>query len=147
MSEDNSTFVIKDSGQRQSFDTGAVRDVQEGKPRYELIPPTALYRLAMHFTNGARKYSDMNYAKGMPFSRFGASMFRHLMAWMVGDKSEDHLSALAWGAMAVMHFEDMGRKDLDDLNDRWFPGIEVKDLNEAYNKLTKKYETNSTDTK
>src|SRR5258706_10482516 len=31
------TFVTKDSGSRQDFETGARRDIQEGKPRYDLI--------------------------------------------------------------------------------------------------------------
>ena len=30
--------MIKDSGNRQEFDTGAVRDVQEGKGRCDLLP-------------------------------------------------------------------------------------------------------------
>lgn len=38
---------IEDSGERQEFDTGAVRDIQEGKGRYDLIPPEPLMRLAL----------------------------------------------------------------------------------------------------
>ena len=30
--------VIKDSGERRSFETGAVRDIQEGKGRCDLMP-------------------------------------------------------------------------------------------------------------
>ena len=29
---------IKDSGERREFDTGAVRDIQEGKGRMDLLP-------------------------------------------------------------------------------------------------------------
>ncbi len=32
---------MKDSGERQGFDTGAVRDTSEGKPQYHLLPPFA----------------------------------------------------------------------------------------------------------
>jgi hypothetical protein len=32
---------MKDSGKRQGFDTGAVRDTAEGKPDYGLLPPFA----------------------------------------------------------------------------------------------------------
>ena len=32
---------MKDSGKRQDFDTGAVRDTAEGKPDYSLLPPFA----------------------------------------------------------------------------------------------------------
>ena len=30
--------VIKDSGNRREFETGAVRDIQEGKGRCDLLP-------------------------------------------------------------------------------------------------------------
>lgn len=33
-----SAYVVKDSGQRVEFDTGAVRDVTTGKGRFDLIP-------------------------------------------------------------------------------------------------------------
>jgi hypothetical protein len=35
-------FTVKDSGARQSFDTGAVRDIQAGKGRFDLITPFML---------------------------------------------------------------------------------------------------------
>lgn len=56
MSKDN--FTTKDSGKRQSFDTGMVRDVQDGKPRYDLIPTEGLHRLADLYARGAEKYSQ-----------------------------------------------------------------------------------------
>ncbi len=41
--------MIKDDGSRHEFNTGAVRDIQEGKGRCDLLPPLALLRLARHF--------------------------------------------------------------------------------------------------
>jgi hypothetical protein len=99
---------VKDSGKRQEFDTGARRDTQDGKPRYDLIPLSPLTRLAMHYTNGAVKYGESNWTKGMPLSRFYASLFRHLISWARGDRAEDHMAAVAWNAFAIMHFEDKG---------------------------------------
>src|ERR1044071_2233252 len=64
------TFVTKDSGERESFDTGAVRDTQDGKPRYDLIPPKGLKRVAEVYARGSVKYDDHNWRKGMPSSRF-----------------------------------------------------------------------------
>ena len=32
---------VQDSGKRQDFGTGSVRDTNEGKPRYDLISPIA----------------------------------------------------------------------------------------------------------
>lgn len=107
--------AVKDSGARQDFDTGARRDTQDDKPRYGLVSIPALTRLAWHYTNGAKKYGENNWTKGMPYSRFFESTFRHLAAWATGDESEDHLAAVAWNAFAIMHFQETGR-DLE-LND------------------------------
>jgi hypothetical protein len=54
---------VKDSGERQEFETGARRDTQEGKPRFGLIPPYPLRRLAMHYTNA---FALMWYIERMP---------------------------------------------------------------------------------
>ncbi len=121
MADLNTRFdEVKDSGKRQDFDTGARRDTQDDKPRYDLIPLSPMLRLAMHYTNGAVKYGEHNWTKGMPVSRFYASMFRHMISWAEGDRTEDHLAAVAWNAFALMHFEDKGNEapdgtDLDDM--------------------------------
>lgn len=60
---------VKDSGKRQEFQTGSIRDTREGKGRYDLLPPHAIFRLAKHFENGAKKYGDRNWEKGQPLSR------------------------------------------------------------------------------
>ena len=48
--------MIQDSGNRTKFETGAVRDMGEGKGRCDLLPPLALLRLAKHFEAGCQKY-------------------------------------------------------------------------------------------
>lgn len=103
--------AVQDSGARQDFDTGARRDTQDDKPRFGLIPLAPLTRLAWHFTNGAKKYGENNWTKGMPYSRFYESTYRHLVAWANGDESEDHLAAVAWNAFAVMHFQETGQDE------------------------------------
>lgn len=101
------TYVIKDEGKdKEQFDSGAVRDNATGKPRYDLIPPGPLERLAMHYTNGAIKYSAHNWTKGMPSNRFLESLMRHLEQYRAGDREEDHLAAVAWNAFGMMYFED-----------------------------------------
>ena len=111
---------VKDSGKRQSFDTGSVRDTADGKPRYDLVTPIGLYRLAMHYTNGAKKYGDRNWEKGQPLSRYLESAYRHLQKLLVGLEDEDHASAVAWNVFAFMHTKtmiDAGKlpKELDDM--------------------------------
>lgn len=110
------TFVTKDSGQRQEFETGMVRDTQEGKPRYDLIPTLALRRVADLYARGAEKYGDNNWHKGQPFSRTLASLERHLHQFKQNDTEEDHLAAVVWNALALMHYQEIGRtEELDDL--------------------------------
>lgn len=96
---------VKDSGARQEFDTGSVRDTNENKPRYDLITPIALHRLAMHYSNGAKKYGDRNWEKGQPLARYIESAERHLAQFKMGDKSEDHGSGIIWNIMAYIHTE------------------------------------------
>ena len=86
--------------------TGAVRDTQRGKPRYDLIPPDALLRLAQLYSRGAERYSERNWEKGFCFSRVYASLFRHLAQFAQGDQSEDHLAAVAWNAFALMAYQE-----------------------------------------
>ena len=53
-------FELKDSGDRQVFDSGAQRDRQGGKGRYDLISPYAVERLAIILERGAKKYNERN---------------------------------------------------------------------------------------
>jgi hypothetical protein len=108
------TFVTKDSGQREEFASGMVRDTREGKGRYDLITPFGLRRVAQLYERGAEKYKARNWEKGAPFSRFIDSCERHLEQYKMGITDEDHLAAVVWNALAIMHFEETGRTDLDD---------------------------------
>jgi hypothetical protein len=100
---------VKDSGKRREFSTGSVRDVREGKGRYDLIPPYSLQRLAKHYENGANKYGDRNWEKGQPLASYVDSLIRHGQDYLAGDRSEDHLAAVAWNAFAAMWTEEMIR--------------------------------------
>jgi hypothetical protein len=114
---------VNDSGERQEFSTGSVRDTRTGKGRFDLIPPVSLKRLAQHFENGAVKYGDRNWEKGQPISRYLDSAIRHLYDFLGGDRSEDHLAAAAWNAFAAIHTEQKVADgelpvELNDLEDR-----------------------------
>ena len=43
--------MIKDSGERREFDTGAVRDIQEGKGRCDLLPLDVIAAMYKHHTD------------------------------------------------------------------------------------------------
>lgn len=102
-------YTTKDSGGRRSFDTGAVRDVDAGKPRYDLIPPHALRRVADLYARGASKYGENNWQKGIPTQQMLASAMRHLEAWRCGEGDEDHLAAVVWNVLAIMQYEHDGQ--------------------------------------
>jgi hypothetical protein len=108
-------FETKDSGERELFPSGSVRDSERDKPRYDLISPQALTRLALLMGRGALKYDSWNWSKGMNVSRLFSSAYRHLMQYYLNDKTEDHLSAVLFNVMAIIHFEEVGREDLNDL--------------------------------
>ena len=111
---------MKDSGERQSFDTGAVRDTAEDKPRPDLMSPFAAERIGDWLAIGALKYAERNWEAGIPISRCMASLERHLMAYKMGKDDEDHMAAIATNAMFILHYEQlisMGRlpEELDDM--------------------------------
>lgn len=93
---------VKDSGARQDFGTGSVRDTRDGKGRFDLLPTYATKRLAQHFENGAKKYGDRNWEQGQPLSRYLDSALRHTFVYLEGDRSEDHLAAAAWNIMTCI---------------------------------------------
>ena len=107
---------MTDSGERTTYAEGsAQREPAIGKGRPDLITPYGLSRLSKWYELGANKYGDRNWENGMPYSRYTAAMFRHLLAFMKGDRSEDHLSAIAWNALAIMHHQELGETQWDDL--------------------------------
>ncbi len=99
-------WKITDSGERIEVPTGAVRDTNEGKIRWDLIPVEALKRVALHYTNGAKKYDDNNWKKGIPTERFIESAMRHFMQYRLGEKDEDHLSDVVFNILGIIYNEE-----------------------------------------
>lgn len=107
---------INDGGERISYGEGmAVREPSTGKGRYDLISPYATRRLAKWYELGAKKYADRNWEKGIPFSRYIDSAKRHLDKFIMGMEDEDHLAAAAWNIFAIMHHQELGQLELDDM--------------------------------
>lgn len=109
--------MIKDSGNRREFATGAVRDMAEGKGDMVSLPNNAILRLSKHYENGAKKYGRWNYTKGIPCSAFLDSTLRHIFKYLDGWDDEDHLSAAAFNILGAMEMEGK-HKELIDIPSR-----------------------------
>ena len=81
----------------------------DGKPRFDLLPPEALKALAAHYGKGAEKYAARNWERGMDWCKCFASLERHAWAWMGGEdldpeNGSHHMIAVAWNAIALFTY-------------------------------------------
>lgn len=97
--------IIKDSGERTTFATGAVRDMHAGKGRMDLLPWEAIIEVAKHCEEGALKYGEHNVDKGIPIHSLVDSAFRHLAKYTMGMTDEPHLRAAAWNLLWALYME------------------------------------------
>lgn len=105
------SFVTKDSGDREEFDSGMVRDTNGGKPRFDLLIPKGipyedlyLTRIARLYERGAVKYAPRNWEKAdsqEELDRAKESAFRHFMQWYAGEADEDHAAAVFFNVNEV----------------------------------------------
>lgn len=144
---------ILDSGARREFGTGAVRDIQEGKGRCDLLPldvvceyyydigldiafsifeligyfkttanhvhlievlkyfcedrwdkdcNSMFLEVSIHFEEGAKKYGENNWQKGIPVHCYIDSAVRHYLKFLRGDKDEPHDRAFCWNIMCAI---------------------------------------------
>lgn len=142
--------MIKDSGDRTEYSTGAVRDHKVGVGRCDLMPldmvaeyltldgdenpvlmsiyrfeqtgdykrlfqaldafneqhwknnKTMLLEVSKHFEEGAAKYGENNWQKGIPESSYIDSAVRHYLKWLRGDDDEQHDRAFIWNIMCLI---------------------------------------------
>ena len=136
---------LPDSGDRRQFDSGAVRDIAQGKGRCDLMPlnvigawlgrtcfmhideylytgnlhnlfktldafidehdldeHTCVLEIAKHFEDGAVKYGDRNWEKGIPVHCYIDSAVRHYIKFLRGDKDEPHDRAFMWNILCAI---------------------------------------------
>jgi len=112
-------YGIKSSGETQEFSTGAHRDKQEGKGRYDLMSVFALREIARVYEEGAKKYQPRNFEKGMPLSRFLDSALRHIYQCIEGKDDENHIGNAAWNLMGFIHIRELIARGIlpKELND------------------------------
>lgn len=105
--------MIKDSGDRTEFETGAKRDMHVGKGRMDLLPWYGIMEVSKHCEEGALKYGEHNVDKGIPLHSLLDSASRHLAKYMVGMDDEDHLRAACWNLLWALN-QRVTHPELDD---------------------------------
>lgn len=63
---------------------------------------TMLLEVAKHFEEGAVKYGDNNWRKGIPVRCYIDSAIRHYLKFLRGDKDEPHNRAFCWNIMCAI---------------------------------------------
>ena len=106
--------MIKDSGERTEFSTGAVRDMKRGVGRMDLLPWYGIMEVSKHCEEGADKYGEHNVDKGIPLHSLCDSAARHLAKFIAGETDEDHLRAAAWNLLWALN-QRKTHPELDDL--------------------------------
>ncbi len=123
MTTNNDTVsYINDKTNYVAADGGGLR-FNEGKSRYDLLPPEAIEALAKHYTVGAKKYADRNWERGMAWGKCFASLMRHGWAWMRGEDIDPetgthHMISVAWNAIAIYVYSvrKIGEDDRPNIN-------------------------------
>ncbi|GAB6166172.1 hypothetical protein JCM19992_21720 [Thermostilla marina] len=95
-----------DNSDVTQFPSGAVRSTDADGQRWDLITPIGLRRLAETCAEGAAKYGEHNWTKGIPASVMLNHAIRHIYLYLQGDRGEDHLAHAAWNLLGVCHFEE-----------------------------------------
>lgn len=81
-----------------------------GKLPLDQIPPAFLFELAKVFQHGEKKYTKNNWLKGMAWTVCIGCIFRHVLAWVLGERNDQesgchHLAHAAWNCMALFVYE------------------------------------------
>lgn len=97
---------------QEIFPSGAVRG-KDNTPTYTLIPACALRRLAKIYETGNIRYPDNQWRKGIPVSNIVDHALEHLMKWLEGSRTEDHLAKVAWAMFSLMYYESVDKLEDD----------------------------------
>jgi len=93
----------------QASSTGAMK-LDDGKPRFDLMPVGPLFEVIKVYTLGAEKYGDRNMELGMPYCRIIRAGLSHFFKWINGEvydqtDGQHHLASVVWCCMTLMDYE------------------------------------------
>jgi hypothetical protein len=103
----NRPCPVDGAGTTAKFGTGAVRSDTVEAFRYDLISPIGLREVARTCAEGAQKYGDWNWEKGMPVGDLLNHALAHVYTYLSGDRSEPHLGHAAWNLLAAIHSDEL----------------------------------------
>lgn len=62
----------------------------------------AMLEVSIHFRDGAQKYGENNWQKGLPTWSYLSSAVRHYLKFMRGDQDERHDRAFLWNLLCLI---------------------------------------------
>lgn len=81
---------------------------------YDDCLPTMFLEVGKHFEEGAKKYGENNWQKGIEPKYYIDSAIRHYLKWLRGDKDEPHDRAFVWNIMCCIWEVDWHEKKEED---------------------------------
>ena len=97
--------MAKGQGKMEVNEHGGKRESNKGRGRFDLLPYEGLEELAIWYEDGAEKYGDRNWEKGLSVKDCVNRMVRHSLKAANGFMDEGpfaHLAAVAWNAIAAI---------------------------------------------
>ena len=111
------TFIgeidIQQHGKR-IFESGSQRDDDTHKPLVNHLTAYVRLRFGYLLRIGANKYGKNNWQKGQPTEAALESLHRHLAKYELGDREEDHLSAIIFNVQLIMKNEEEAGIKIDE---------------------------------
>jgi hypothetical protein len=98
---------------KRVFESGSQRDDDTNKPLVNHLDPYVRMRFGYLLRMGANKYEKNNWQKGQPDEAALESLHRHLAKYEMGDRKEDHLSAIIFNVQLLMKNEQMAGINID----------------------------------
>lgn len=99
-------------------DTGDHLRKDDGKLRFDLLPPEPIEALVGLYTTGSIKYSPRGWEEGMTWGRCFGALMRHAWKWLRGEDYDPetgahHMIAVMWNAAALYtyHVRKIGTDD------------------------------------
>jgi hypothetical protein len=91
---------------KRIFESGSQRDDDTHKPLVNHLTAYLRLRFGYLLRIGANKYGKNNWQKGQPTEAALESLHRHLAKYEIGDRTEDHLSAIIFNVQLIMKNEE-----------------------------------------